>query len=137
MSDVVGVVVAHGDMAASMIRAAEEISGVRGALSPISNLGCTPEELSARVETAVGEGPAIIFVDLASGSCAFAGRALCMRSPRVAVVTGVSLSMLLDFVFHRDMELETLSRRLVAKGRAGTTLHLPGESSRADQPVSD
>ena len=35
-----GVVAGHGEVAAGLVRAVEEISGVRGALVPISNAGC-------------------------------------------------------------------------------------------------
>lgn len=137
MSEVVGVVVSHADLAAALIRSVEKVSGVQGALVPLSNEGCTPETLIERVAEAVGDGPAILFTDLASGSCAFASRSIGARSSRVAVVTAVSLPMLLDFVFHRDMEVEQLATRLVAKAREATTAHLPGGFSRADQPVSN
>jgi hypothetical protein len=37
--------------------------------------------------------------------------------------------MLLDFVFHRDMPLEALSERLIAKGREGIrSLRLKGDA---------
>ena len=40
-------------------------------------------------------------------------------SDRRAVVCGVNLPVLLDFVFHRDLPMEELVPRLVAKGRDG------------------
>ena len=88
MSEVRGVVVAHGSLARCLVETVESISGVEGALRPISNEGCSPELL-------------------------------------MPVVSGVNLSMLLDFVFHRDMELTELSQRVVEKGRAGAIAHLP------------
>lgn len=118
MAGVAGVIVAHGDLAPAMIRAVEGISGVRGALVGISNSGVTPQELRRRVTAAAGKGPAVLFVDMGSGSCAFAARKVAESAPSVAVVTGVSLPMLLDFVFHRDMEPAPLAERVAGKGRA-------------------
>lgn len=117
MGQVAGVIVAHGELAPAMIRAVEGISGVRGALVGISNAGCTPRELRRRVARAAGEGPAIVFVDMGSGSCAFAALEVAEATPSVAVVTGVSLPMLLDFVFHRNMEPGPLAERVAGKGR--------------------
>lgn len=119
-----GVVVAHADLARAFVQAVERISGTPGALVPVTNEGAGPEELRRRVTEACGEGPAIIFVDLASGSCAFAGRVAARGSARRAVVTGASLPMLLDFVFHRKMPLPELVERVVAKGRAEAVGHV-------------
>ncbi len=120
-----GVVVAHADLAEAFVRAVERISGVAGALVPVSNEGLGPEELTDRVERACGPGRAVIFVDLASGSCAFAGRLVARRSPALGIVTGASLPMLLDFVFHREMPLDRLVDRLVAKAHAETAGQAP------------
>ena len=130
---VVGVVVAHGDLAHAMVRAVEGISGVEGALVPVSNTRCTPETLRGRVEEAVGGRPAVVFVDLASGSCAFAGRSVARELGDVAVVTGVSLPMLLDFVFHRDMTPARLAERVVGKGRSAAGFVQGGGSDGADR----
>jgi hypothetical protein len=35
--------------------------------------------------------------------------------------------MLLDFVFHREMDLRALAERVVEKGRTGATADVPGE----------
>jgi len=121
-----GVVVAHDGVAGALVRAVEHISGVRGALVAVSNEACAPEELRSRVAGAVSasEGAVLIFVDLSSGSCAFAGRQVLRGHPDVAVVTGVNLPMLLDFVFHREMELAALAERVAAKGRTAAQVHL-------------
>ena len=74
-----GVVVSHGGLAAAMVQAVEQISGVTGVLFPVSNTGCDPEPIERRLAEAVGDGPAVVFVDLPSGSCFFAA----MRAHRV------------------------------------------------------
>jgi len=137
MTEVQGLLVAHGELAAALVDAAERISGVRGAVTPISNVDCSPEALRDRIRAARRPGPTIIFVDMPSGSCTFASLSLARESPDVAVVTAVSLPMLLDFVFHRDMDLDALAQRLVDKGRASATAHTPSGVSHADQAVQD
>ena len=57
----------------ALVEAAEQISGVTGALVPVVQHGtATGDALEDRVAEAVGAGPAVVFVDLASGSCLFA-----------------------------------------------------------------
>lgn len=113
-----GVVFAHGRMAEGMVDAVRTISGASDeALVPLSNHGLGPEGLLEALEGLVGEEPAVIFTDLQSGSCAMAARLSCKERGRRAVVCGANLPMLLDFVFHREMELDELVTRLVEKGR--------------------
>jgi mannose/fructose-specific phosphotransferase system component IIA len=129
MSEVRGVVVAHGNLARCLVETTQSISGVEGALLPISNSECSPDLLEARIRDAVGGARALIFVDLASGSCAHAARLVSRDGPGIPVVTGVNLPMLLDFVFHRDLELSDLTRRVVEKGRAGAVVYSPDSSA--------
>jgi len=124
-----GIVVTHADLADALVHCVESIAGEQGALVPISNDGVSPGDLRKRVLEAAGDGTAIVFVDLASGSCALAGRAVGHDSSRIAVLTGVNLPMLLDFVFHRDLTLPELADRLVEKARAGTKAFGPDASS--------
>lgn len=118
-----GVVVGHATLAAGMVASVHAISGVgEEALTAISNEGCSPDSLQARVDAALGGAEsAIVFTDLGSGSCAFAARRIALQRPGTAIVTGVNLPMLLDFVFHREMAIADLVERLVDKGRAGIT----------------
>src|SRR5215472_12238839 len=64
-----GVVVSHAGLAQSLVTAAEHISGVRDALVPVTNEGCDGGSLKERIGEAIGEGPAVVFVDLPGGSC--------------------------------------------------------------------
>jgi mannose/fructose-specific phosphotransferase system component IIA len=117
MSDeLLGVVVCHGALAGALVQAAEQISGIQGALVPVSNTGCDRDTLEQRVLSAVNGQPAIVFVDLASGSCSFAVLKRLRGHPSVKVVTGVNLAMLVDFVFHRSLSPADAASRVVAAG---------------------
>ena len=111
-----GVVVCHGRLAAALVDAAEQISGVTGALTPVSNTGCDRGTLEERVAEAVNGGPAVVFVDLASGSCLFAVLNRLKASAAAKVVTGVNLAMLVDFVFHRTLALDDAAARAAIAG---------------------
>ena len=113
-----GIVLAHGAMAQGMVDAVRKISGVpEEALVPLSNDEKGPDELFASVAEAAGEGPALIFTDLRTGSCALAARFVCKDPTSRQVIFGANLPMLLDFVFHRDLPLDELVERLLARGR--------------------
>lgn len=111
-----GVVVCHGGLAGALVQAAEQISGVGGALIPVSNTGCDRDALEDRVLAAVDDHPAVVFVDLASGSCLVAVLKRLRSDQSVKVVTGVNLAMLVDFVFHRSLLPAEAASRAAAAG---------------------
>jgi mannose/fructose-specific phosphotransferase system component IIA len=111
-----GVVVCHGALATALVQAAEQISGLAGVLVPVSNTGCDREALEDRVIGAVNGQPAVVFVDLASGSCLFAVLKRLRSEQMVKVVTGVNLAMLVDFVFHRTLSPAEAATRAAAAG---------------------
>jgi mannose/fructose-specific phosphotransferase system component IIA len=111
-----GVVVCHGKLAGALVEATESISGVTGAIVPVSNTDCDRTLLEERVAEAVGGRPAVVFVDLASGSCLFAVLKRLRSLEGVRVVTGVNLAMLVDFVFHRELAPEAAAERAAAAG---------------------
>jgi len=112
--------VAHGTMADGLIDAVRRIAGgAADSLLPISNEGRSPQELKSALQDLAGQGPVVVFADLLSGSCGMAAFASCRDAEQGAVVCGVNLPVLLDFVFHRDLPMEELIPRLVEKGRDG------------------
>jgi mannose/fructose-specific phosphotransferase system component IIA len=132
-----GLIVAHSSLAAGLTAAVRQIAGIDDdVLQPLTNEGRGPEGLVAAIQDAAGDAPAIIFTDLASGSCAFAARRLALDRPRTAVICGVNLALLLDFVFHRDLPLPDLVQRLVDKGRTGITGTCPEDVPHADRIIS-
>jgi mannose/fructose-specific phosphotransferase system component IIA len=114
--ELLGVVVCHGPLATALVDAAEQISGLKGVLIPVTNSGCDRDTLEERVIRAVSGQPAVVFVDLASGSCSFAVLKRLRGEPSVRVVTGVNLAMLVDFVFHRTLSPQEAATRAVAAG---------------------
>lgn len=114
-----GIVLTHGSMCHGMVDAVRKIAGVEDeALEAVSNDGQSPETLLHAVSRAAGSGPALIFTDLQSGSCAFTARFICRDPGKRQVIFGVNLPMLLDFVFHRDLPLPDLVERLLVQGRS-------------------
>lgn len=116
MSRIAGVVVGHGGLAAALIDAVVRIAGRDAALVAVSNTDCDRNALDARISEATGSGPAVVFVDMPSGSCLFAAMRRLRELPDVRVVTGVNLAMLLEFVFNADDELDDVVRKVVAAG---------------------
>ena len=120
-----GVVVAHGPMARAMVDAVRRIAGdAADGLIALSNDDKSPDALRAELEAELGTGPAVVFADLQSGSCAMAALSSCRDGARRVVVCGVNLPMLLDFVFHAQLPLDEVVDRVVDKGRAAITTPL-------------
>lgn len=111
-----GVIVSHAAIAQALVFAVTVITGIDGALVPISNEGCDNDALGDRLRQAVGERPAVLFVDLPGGSCLTNSIRFAKQHADIAVVTGVNLAMLLDFVFHRDVSPAEAARRAVDAG---------------------
>jgi len=117
MSELRGVIVSHAAVAQALVAAVKAITGIEGVLTGVSNEGCGTEALGQRLQEAVGPGPAVLFVDLPGGSCfTSSARYAKVGGADIAVVTGVNLAMLLDFVFHRDTTPAEAARRAVDAG---------------------
>lgn len=114
----VGVVLAHAEVAEALVSAVRAIAGDDHGLVPVSNTGCDRAAILARLEAAVGGRAGVIFADMPGGSCAFSAGAFVRLHPDVRVVSGVNLAMLLDFAFHRGLPAADAAARAVETGRA-------------------
>lgn len=129
-----GVILAHSTLAAGLAAAARQISGAgEGVLEALSNDGQGPEGMVGAIERIAGDEPLIVFTDLGSGSCSFAARKFARARAQTAILCGVNLPVLIDFVFHREMPLAELVARLVEKGRGGITGTCVEEAADADR----
>lgn len=117
MSPLRGVVVGHGTLSAALVDAVQRIAGTDTGLEAISNTDCDRGMLEERILAAVGDGPALVFIDMPSGSCLFAAMRRLEGIPDTRVITGVNLAMLLEFVFHRDGEADDVAAQVVEAGR--------------------
>jgi len=113
-----GILFAHGLMAGGMVDAVHAISGCgEDALVALSNQEGGPEVLRLRLAALAKPGPCIVFTDLKASSCSTLALVALREGAVQAVVQGVNLAMLLDFVFHRELPLAELVPRLVEVGR--------------------
>ena len=116
------VVAAHGDLAAGLVSAVEQITGLGAACLALSNKGLDAASLEAAVREAVrAHGATIVFTDLPGGSCAIAARKATRDLPGVTVVMGVNLSTLLDFVLKGGAD-RAAAERSAARGRDALTV---------------
>lgn len=99
----VALVAAHGDLAAGLRSAVEQITGRGSLLDVLSNrdLGAADIERVMREKLAAADA-FVVFTDLPAGSCALAARRVQRDRPDVTVVTGTNLGTLLDFVCAAD-----------------------------------
>ncbi len=117
----VGIVLAHAEVANAFVVAVQSIAGDQHGLMAVSNTGCDRAALTARLDGAIAGRPTVVFADMAGGSCAFSAAAYAREHKSVAVVTGVNLAMLLDFAFHRDATPAAAAARASQTGKGAIT----------------
>lgn len=116
MNGIIGVVVGHANLAGALLNAVEQIAGPEHGLLAISNTDCDRGTLELRILEAVAGNPAIIFIDMPSGSCLFAAMRRLEEMPGVRLITGVNLAMLLEFVFRREGNVDEVAAAVTEAG---------------------
>src|SRR5947208_3411319 len=123
-------VVTHGQLGESLIASAVAIAGAAAGVAAMSNERLAPEEMQRRIDAWLAEEPsaplAVIFVDLAGGSCCSASMQVARARPQVAVISGVNLPMLLEFLQYRErLPPADLLERLESRGRRAVSVIRP------------
>lgn len=140
MSDTARAVVAgHGDYAAGIISAVDQITGRGSMLVPVSGAGRSAAEIEQAIrETMTERGLTVIFTDLQAGSCSMAARRMMKGLEGAVLVCGANLPTLLDFVLADGLTPEEAARRALERGRSAMVM-LGGSPSAApptDPPAS-
>ena len=119
-SRVPALIVMHADLAQALVRAAERVVGTITDVTLLSNEGLSRDDLESAIEERVQHWRhgGLIFTDFWGGSCHTCGASAMRRHGEVAIVTGVNLPLLLDYLYNRDkFPVGDLAERLQQKGR--------------------
>jgi PTS system N-acetylgalactosamine-specific IIA component len=107
-----------------MISAVDQITGRGGQFIAISNTGLSLEDIQSALAAALDASSArVIFTDLPAGSCTMAVRRMIRERPGVLLVTGINLSLLLDFAMQDDADPTHAVQAALDRGRASMVLH--------------
>jgi mannose/fructose-specific phosphotransferase system component IIA len=120
MSRVPALLVMHGDLAAALLRAAEQVYGPVTGVEVLSNQGLSRDALESTIRDYVRawERGGIVLTDFWGGSCHTCGVSAARGRDEVAVVTGINLPILLDYLHNRDQFAPgELAERLQKKGQ--------------------
>lgn len=113
------IVAGHGEFAAGLVSAVEQITGRGDVFITVSARSLSAADLQDLLVRTIDEtGVSVVFTDLQAGSCTMAARRLVRERPAVFCVAGVNLPMLLDFVFADALPPIEAARHAVERGRA-------------------
>ena len=123
------VVAGHGDFAAGLVSAVEQITGRGAQLIPVSVHALRLEDIEHLLRDKMrSAGVRVIFTDLQAGSCTMAARRLLHGMGDAVLVAGANLPTLLDFVFSEGRDPVEAARHAAERGRGAITVHAPAGS---------
>lgn len=118
------IVVTHGEFGAYLVEAAEAIVGqqARGVRVIAISSRLSVPEIRERIKKAITELQSpdglILFSDMPGGTPGNLSFPLLKEAPRVEMVSGINLYMLVSAFSHRgDMSLENLVQKVIADGQ--------------------
>ncbi len=122
-----GVVIAHGQLAEGLLSALSRVAGEQDSLWALSNEGLGGADLEARIAGILEERcagrDAYLLSDMEGGSCGQACRRLLAKGTVKAVLYGINLPLLVEFVFLQDDSFERFVTAAVEKGRRALGVH--------------
>jgi PTS system N-acetylgalactosamine-specific IIA component len=124
MSSVARAIVAgHGEFAAGLVSAVEQITGRGDQLMPVAITGLGADDIERLLrDRMIAAGIRVVFTDLQAGSCTMAARRVLRGMTDAVVVCGTNLPLLLDFVFNQGATPSEAARHAAERGRAAIAL---------------
>jgi PTS system N-acetylgalactosamine-specific IIA component len=117
------IVAGHGEFAAGLVSAVEQITGRGSQLEAIAITGLGAEDIEKLLrDTMLASGIRVVFTDLQAGSCTMAARRVLRGLTDAVVVCGTNLPLLLDFVFNDNATPSEAARHAAERGRAAIAL---------------
>lgn len=121
------IVAGHGEFAAGLISAVQQITGRGGQLVPVAVQKLSVADIEALLrEKMVAAGVNVIFTDLQAGSCTMASRRILRGMDDAVLIAGANLPTLLDFVFAEGKSASDAARHAAERGRAAISVHGAG-----------
>ena len=118
------IVAGHGEFAAGLVSAVQQITGRGGQLIPIAVHQLSVEDIEDLLRRRMIEyGVRVIFTDLQAGSCTMASRRILRGMDDAVLVAGANLPTLLDFVFSESRPAPEAARHAAERGRAAIAVH--------------
>jgi N-acetylgalactosamine PTS system EIIA component len=119
MSEIRALVAGHGDFAAGLVSAVQQITGRGDVFRAISARDLSGADLEALIRRTIEEtGARVVFTDLQAGSCTMAARRVLRDRQDVLFIAGANLPMLLDFALSAEPEPVDAARHAMERGKA-------------------
>ena len=116
------IVAGHGEFAAGLVSAVQQITGRGNIFRTISARDLSAADLEGLLRRSIEEtGVTVVFTDLQAGSCTMATRRYLKNRSDVLLVAGVNLPMLLDFAMADEMPPVQAAQHALERGRAAIT----------------
>jgi PTS system N-acetylgalactosamine-specific IIA component len=126
------IVAGHGEFAAGLVSAVQQITGRGGQLIPIAVHQLSVQDIEDLLRRRMKEtGVRVIFTDLQAGSCTMASRRILRGMDDAVLVAGANLPTLLDFVFSEARPAPEAARHAAERGRTAIVVH--GASSAGEE----
>jgi len=121
------IVAGHGDFAAGLVSAVQQITGRGDRLIPVAVKQLSVEAIEQLLRDRMLEAHVrVIFTDLQAGSCTMASRRILRGMDDAVLIAGANLPTLLDFVFAEGRPAPEAARHAAERGRAAISVHGAG-----------
>ena len=118
-SGVRAILAGHGDFAAGMVSAVQQITGRGDVFRTVTSRDLSAADLEKTIRQAIDEaGVRVVFTDLQAGSCTMAARRVLRDRQDVMFIAGANLPMLLDFALSPEPEATDAARHAIERGKA-------------------